>query len=95
MIGISGKRGSGKDTLAGMFLAEGFQKVAFAKPLKEHVRNFFEMTTEHTDGSLKEVIDPRYGIAPRQVMIDIGQFYRRYDPLFWVKLAFRDLQRTL
>jgi hypothetical protein len=91
IIGVSGKRGTGKDTLAAILVERGFQKVSFAKPLKAHVRQFFSMTEEHTDGSLKEIVDPRYGLSPRQIMIDVGQFYRRYDPLFWVKQAFRDL----
>lgn len=94
IIGISGKRGSGKDTLADLLVKRGFTKVSFAAPLKEHVRNFFDFTKEHTDGEYKEVLQSQYGVTPRQLMIDVGQFYRQYDPLFWVKLAFKRMPTT-
>jgi len=87
IVGISGKRGSGKDTLAARFIARGWAKLSFASTLKAHVREFFDMTIEQTDGALKETVDSRYGVTPRQIMIDVGQFYRRFDPLFWVKKA--------
>lgn len=91
IIGVSGKRGSGKDTLSNYLVERGFKKVSFAAPLKAHVRHFFGWTEEHTDGKLKEVIDPRWGVSPRQAMIAVGQFYRQFDPLFWVKLAFSNI----
>lgn len=74
-------------------MQKGFEKVSFASPLKAHVRHFFEMTTDHTDGALKEIVDPRWNKSPRQIMIDIGQYYRAYDPLFWVKRAFASLPK--
>ncbi len=92
LIGVSGKRGSGKDTLANYLVRTyGFTKLSFAALLKQHVRDFFGMTVEHTDGPLKEIVDERYSKSPRQIMIAIGQFYRSFDPDFWIKAAFKDI----
>lgn len=91
LIAISGKRGSGKDTLANALVKRGYTKISFALVLKAHVRDFFGWTVMHTDGDLKEVIDPEFNVTPRQVMIQVGQFYRAFDPLFWVKKAFDNL----
>lgn len=95
LIGISGKRGSGKDTLANELVKSyGFIKLSFARLLKQHVREFFDMSLEQTDGFLKETIDLRYNKTPREIMIQVGQFYRAIDPDFWIKGAFKGLDTS-
>lgn len=54
IIGISGKRGSGKDMLAKYLVPYGFEVRSFAQTLKSEVRELFKLTKEHTDGELKE-----------------------------------------
>jgi len=73
LIGISGHKRSGKSTVAGILQAEyGFTLGSFAAPIKAAARVMFDWIEEHTDGALKEVIDPRWGISPRQAMQHIG-----------------------
>lgn len=56
ILGISGKRGAGKDLLATILGYQGFKNHPFAGILKERVRQDFGLTKEHTDGALKEAI---------------------------------------
>ena len=73
IIGIAGHKRSGKSTASQALQSEyGFTLGSFAAPLKAAVRIIFDWTEEHTDGQLKDVIDPRWGISPRQAMQHIG-----------------------
>lgn len=92
IIGISGKRGSGKDTLGKVLINKyGFVKISFAKRLKEIAKDMYALTNEQVDGMLKETIDPRYGITPRDILIGLGNDGRKYDPNVWIRLAFQGL----
>jgi hypothetical protein len=73
IIGICGHAGSGKDTVAN-YISQGwnFYHISFASPLKEACRVIFDWTSDHTDGKLKEIVDERWGISPRQAMQLIG-----------------------
>jgi len=88
IIGISGKRGSGKSLLCNPYLkARGFEIHSFADPLKEDIRRAYGITKEHTDGKLKEVVCPKLGgKTPREAMIAEGEIRRRFSEngLYWV-----------
>lgn len=105
LIGISGKKGSGKDLLASYLKKYGFINLPFASELKEAVRRDFNLSLEQTDGKLKEadtefvkekhwinngsVIELRaFNWTPREMMIAYGQFFRQFDPMYWVKKTF-------
>lgn len=80
IIGLAGKKGSGKDTL-GKYLIEkyGFYRYAFGDPVKEVCRILFDFNNEQLYGELKETIDKRYGFSPRETFQKIGtDFGREY-----------------
>lgn len=71
IIGITGRAGAGKNTAAEA-LCE-YEEVAFVKPLKDAVKILFNFTDEQLhDTKLKEVIDPRWGKSPRQILQWLG-----------------------
>jgi len=73
IIGLGHRAQSGKDTLADFLVAKhGFTKVAFATPLKEAARDIFLLSDEQMYGSLKEVVDPRWGRSPRDILQKLG-----------------------
>ncbi len=109
IIGISGKRGSGKDLLGTYLSAYGYTRCPFAESLKKEVREHFGLTKRHTDGELKEMslqqfysetysspldLDPtvKHFYTPREIMIKYGQFFRQFDPLWWVKRTFEQAE---
>ena len=74
LIGVSGKKGSGKDTV-GAYLVEnyGFERMAFADPLKEACCQLFGFDDEQLYGDKKETPDPRWGdVTPRKVLQLVG-----------------------
>jgi len=73
LIGISGKKGHGKDTAA-KHLEEkhNFRVIHFADPLKEACKSLFLMNDDQLYGSRKEEVDPRWGVSPRTVMQKLG-----------------------
>lgn len=108
LFGVSGKRGSGKDTLADILVEKyKFIKMSFAEELKKEVREKFGLTKEHTDCKLKEkplenFIRDKYKDfknniiteywTPRQIMIHYGQFFRQFDLLWWTKKVFNKIK---
>lgn len=98
VIGISGKKASGKDLLGTYFSYFKWKRVAFADYLKSETRRLFGLTMEQTNGAKKEETTkyvrvpedgaPSYCLTPRQIMIDVGQWFRSVDKLYWVKKAF-------
>ena len=80
IIGIVGKKGSGKDT-AGEYLIEkyGFIRFAFGDQVKEVSRALFNFSDEQLYGTLKDKIDERYGLKPRQVFQRFGTEFGQFD----------------
>src|SRR5260221_726399 len=96
IVGLSGKRGSGKDALSSKLIPLGWERVSFADELKKKIRQEFGLTVEQTDGPLKETPcgyrnEEGVELTPRDIMTACGKYYRSIDPMFWVKQAFLPL----
>lgn len=89
LIGLVGKKGSGKDTLADFIVKEySFVKYAYATPLKEACKILFLLSDDQLhDRELKETIDNRWDMTPRKMMQTMGTDLIRthIDPNFWIK----------
>lgn len=101
IIGITGLKRSGKDTLAYYIRNQdpSFVKYAFADPVRQAATAMFGFNErDYTDPELKESIDPFWGISPRQALQYIGtevgrqgfaaaypQFKEITDDQLWVK----------
>lgn len=88
-ICISGKRRSGKTTLAEkLYSSYGYIPLHLAKPLKDMCKLNFGLSEAQVNGDSKETPTVyRRGekfLSPRDIMIEMGQFYRSIDPQFWV-----------
>jgi adenylate kinase family enzyme len=90
LIGLTGVKGAGKDTLADFLVDQyGFHKMAFADPLREACKVIFLLSDEQLhDRVLKETIDERWNLSPRQIMQRLGTECIRnlFDPDHWVHL---------
>lgn len=64
---------TGKDTAA-MYLHKehGFNKLAFADPLKKAVSIIYRLNHEQLHGELKDKIDPFWNESPRQILQKVG-----------------------
>lgn len=89
LIGLIGYKHSGKDTMADYLVQKyGFKKHAFADPVKQACRIMFQLEKEQLDDpQLKEVLDERWGMTPRQMMQKFGTDMVRcmLGDDFWVK----------
>lgn len=92
LIGITGRKGSGKDTL-GRILRErhGFRTTAFADPLKDAARIIFGLSHAQVHGEIadKEAPDPRWdGLTPREILQRLGtEVGRSIHPETWIRSA--------
>lgn len=77
IIGIAGKKGSGKDTL-GEYLVNkyGYTRYAFGDPVKEISKILFGFNDEQLYGEKKEEMT-NYGITPRTCFQKIGTEFGR------------------
>ena len=73
LLGICGRKGSGKDTVAD-FIARryGFKKRALAQPIKEICGRLFDFSEAQLNGALKEEVAPRWGVSPRRLLQVVG-----------------------
>jgi phosphomevalonate kinase len=90
IIGISGKRGSGKSLLAMNLEGHGFERISLANWLKEFCRKEFKLEFAQVYGNQKEAPTQytRTNGAPltgRDIMIRTGVFFRSIDPLWFCK----------
>jgi hypothetical protein len=73
LIGLTGKKGSGKDTIAIKLKEYAYQQYAFADPLKRGIQQLFDLSDEQLyDETMKETVDSRWGVKPRQLFQVIG-----------------------
>ena len=86
LIGFAGYQGSGKDSCADVLVSKGFIKSAFANPVKIFCKQLFELSDEQLWGNSKNVVDERYGQAPRQLLQKFGTDFVRdmVCESFWV-----------
>lgn len=88
IVGITGPAGSGKSTAAGALVADGYQRLPLALPIKHMLRAGLGLTEEETDGQLKQVVLSRLGltVTPRTLMQTLGtEWGRDIDEHFWLK----------
>jgi len=79
VIGLTGKKGCGKDTVGDYLVRKyGFERMAFADALKQVCQTVFDLTMEQmTDTIKKEQMDERWDTTPRQLMQIVGtQLFR-------------------
>jgi hypothetical protein len=88
VIGVGVKKRVGKDTVANRLVDHhSFRRLSFADPLKEAAKIIFHFTDEQLYGSLKEVIDNRWGKSPREILQLMGSDALRdvIDTDIWIK----------
>jgi len=80
VIGIIGKRQSGKDTTAEYLgrTRHNFVRYAFADPIKKACREMFGFTDEQCWGKDKEKTDEHWGVTPREVFQVFGTEFAQY-----------------
>jgi dephospho-CoA kinase len=73
VIGVCGRRRSGKDTVASILHElHGYENVKISNDLKTALKILFGFNHEQIEEHLKDVVDERWGVSPRQAMQFIG-----------------------
>jgi|ERR1041385_2162370 hypothetical protein len=90
IIAISGKRESGKSSLAKFLEPYGYTRVSLADPLKDMCKELYGLHEDQVRGCLKESptqyrrLDGSF-YTPRDILIREGCLKRSIDPDFWCK----------
>ena len=89
IIGLSGKRGTGKTSLAEYYSKHhGYEVVSFAKPLRQLAKTLFPLTDKDLgDPKLKEKPFRHYSWSPREFLINLGEFMRYHEPSYWLDMG--------
>jgi hypothetical protein len=79
IIGLTGKAGAGKDSVADYLVAaHGFIKLSFASPIKAGLNAMFGWTDEDwANRAWKERVQPLLGKSPRQLAQTLGTEWGR------------------
>jgi hypothetical protein len=95
IIAVCGAKRCGKDTLA-MYIQEkyGFKHVKISSQLKQTLKVLFSFTDDQLESDIKDVIDDRWNVSPRQAMQFFGTEIMQYEiqkimphvgRSFWIK----------
>ncbi|KAG5183115.1 hypothetical protein JKP88DRAFT_273090 [Tribonema minus] len=93
VLGLVGTRGAGKDTFAD---ALGFPAFAFAQPIKDACEAIFMAGAEaFEDRVIKETVDERWGVSPREMLQILGTECVRghFGEDHWIRHMEMQLQR--
>lgn len=73
VIALCGARRTGKDTVAGHLVAQyGYEHIKITAPLKAVCKTLFHFSDDQLETDIKEHVDERWGVSPRQVMQFLG-----------------------
>lgn len=87
IIGLTGRAGAGKDTVADRLVSNyGFVKYSFAKPLKDMLK---VLGVDCDNRETKELPHPTFGVSPRVMAQTLGTEWMRncVDKDGWLLLA--------
>lgn len=97
IIGFGGRRKHGK-TEASNGVMSAFRSAhpfAFATEIKRIAGFLYQLTHEQLHGDLKEVLDERWGLTPREIMTRLGDGVgREIHPLTWIRTVERSIQQA-
>ena len=98
IIGISGKKGSGKDTAANHLNAvHGYATLSYAEPLKKTCSIVFGIPIDYfNDRNKKEETIEEWKASPRQLMQTVGTdlFRNHFDKDVWIKSLTQRIRQT-
>ena len=81
LIGICGRKRCGKDTVADYLVKNyNFVKYNFGDQVKLICKLMFDFSDEQINGDLKDVVDPRWNIKPRDTFQVFGTDFAQYLP---------------
>jgi hypothetical protein len=87
IIGITGYKNSGKDTIADYLISKyRYHKITFAGPLKDICKTLFFLSNDQLNNRiLKEQKIKQYDLSPRQILQKVGTdlFRNHFDQDFW------------
>jgi len=103
IIGLCGRMGSGKSTVANILSTQGFLEMSFAMPLKQICSILSGIDSEillagtAENRKLRETMkDNIFGKTGREWLEDVGMIFRQnFDSDFWVKILKRDLEKGI
>jgi len=93
LVGLGCTAQVGKDTAAEYWEKRypgRVKRVAFADKLKQVCMLLFGLSYEQCYGSkkIKETVDPRYGMSPREILQKVGEGMRKIYPNIWIDTVF-------
>lgn len=101
IISLSGKKRSGKTTVANHLIAKhGFLEVSWAYPLKEIIgKQLFGLSEDHLYGpaEIREEVIEEWGMSPRQILQVVGtdMFRNHICNDFWVRAGLKVVREHL
>lgn len=79
-IGVTGNKRHGKDSIADYLVKHhDFIQYEFARPLKRGIQEMFGFTYEQLYGDEKDIIDPIWGVTPREILTIVGTELLQFD----------------
>jgi hypothetical protein len=95
IVGIAGRKRSGKDTAARYWVERGYVRLAFADPLKWLVMHTWDLTFDQLYGDCRETVDERWGLSPRVILQRVGtQVAREVHPDTWARKLVQTIRRA-